>query len=141
MSATVPVPRSAVADRVAELAAGRELDLGSAELPADALATALAAGGGPLRVRRATVTGRLALVGARIERPVELLDCTFTVAPDLRMAEFTGLALTGCRMPGCRPGTCASPRTCCSTTASWPTSPCTCRTRRSAGRCGCPAGG
>ena len=104
VSAAVPAPRSAVADRVAELAAGRELDLGSAELPADALAAALTAGGGPLRLRRATVTGRLALVGARIERPVELLDCTFTEAPDLRMAEFTGLALTGCRMPGLQAG-------------------------------------
>ena len=104
MSATVPVPRSSVADRVAELASGRELDLGSAELPAHALATALLAADGPLRVRRATVTGRLALVGARIERPVELLGCTFAVAPDLRMAEFTGLALTGCRMPGLQAG-------------------------------------
>ena len=89
-----------MADRIAELADGQEIDLGSAELPAEALTEALTAGGGPLRVRRATVTGRLALVGARIERPVELLHCTFTVAPDLRMAEFTGLALTGCRMPG-----------------------------------------
>ena len=114
MSAAVPAPRSVVADPVAELAAGREVDLGSAELPADALATVLAAAGGPLRLRRATVTGRLALVGARIERSVELLDCTFTAAPDLHMAEFTGLALTGCRMPGCRPGACGSPRTCCS---------------------------
>ena len=104
MSAAVPAPRSVVADPVAELAAGREVDLGSAELPAHALATALAAAGGPLRLRGATVTGRLALVGARIERPVELLDCTFTAAPDLRMAEFTGLALTGCRMPGLQAG-------------------------------------
>jgi len=104
VSATVPVPRSSVADRVAELASGRELDLGSAELPAEALAAALLAADGPLRVRRATVTGRLALVGARIERPVELLGCTFAVAPDLRMAEFTGLALTGCRMPGLQAG-------------------------------------
>ena len=84
MSAAVPAPRSVVADPVAELAAGREVDLGSAELPADALATALAAAGGPLRLRGATVTGELALVGARIERPVELLDCTFTVAPRRR---------------------------------------------------------
>jgi hypothetical protein len=52
------------------------------------------------------VTGQLALAGARIERPVELVGCTFTGAPDLRMAGFTGLALTDCRMPDCWPGTC-----------------------------------
>ena len=91
-------------DLVAELAGGRELDLGSAELPAAALAGALISGTGPLRLRRAVVTGELALVGARIERPVELLECTFTEVPDLRMAEFTGLALTGCRMPGLQAG-------------------------------------
>jgi hypothetical protein len=44
MSAVVPNPRAAVADPVAELAAGREVDLASAELAADALTTALATG-------------------------------------------------------------------------------------------------
>jgi hypothetical protein len=106
VSAAVPSPRSAsvLPDLAAELAGGRELDLGSAELAADALAGALISGSGPLRLRRAVVTGELALVGARIERPVELLECTFTEVPDLRMAEFTGLALTGCRMPGLQAG-------------------------------------
>jgi hypothetical protein len=83
---------------------GRDLDLDSAELTAATLATALARGTGPLRVRRATVTGRLSLVGARIDRPVELVGCTFTDVPDLRMAQFAGLALTGCRMPGLQAG-------------------------------------
>lgn len=32
--------------------------------------------------------------------PVELRSCVFAHVPDLRMAEFAGLALTGCRMPG-----------------------------------------
>ncbi len=84
--------------------AGIDLDLDSAELTAAELAAAPARGTGPLRVRGAVVTGRLALVGARIERPVELLGCTFTEVPDLRMAEFGGLALTGCRVPGLQAG-------------------------------------
>ena len=54
---------------------------------------------GPYIARSANVDGW------RVEsRPVELLGCTFTAAPDLRMAEFTGLALTGCRMPGLQAG-------------------------------------
>jgi hypothetical protein len=91
------------ADPVAD-PAGIDLDLDSAELTAAELAAAPARGTGPLRVRGAVVTGRLALVGARIERPVELLGCTFTEVPDLRMAEFGGLALTGCRVPGLQAG-------------------------------------
>ena len=57
-----------------------------------------------LRLRRAAVNGVLRLVGAHVRVPVELHDCLFTQAPDLRMAEFSGLALTGCRVPGLRAG-------------------------------------
>ena len=58
----------------------------------------------PARLRRAAVNGVLRLVGAHVRVPVELHDCLFTQAPDLRMAEFSGLALTGCRVPGLRAG-------------------------------------
>ena len=93
-----------VSGPVTELAGGQELDLGGGALPAATLVEALTAGTGPLRLRRATVTGRLALLGARVERPVELRDCTFVEPPDLRMSEFAGLALTGCTMPGLEAG-------------------------------------
>ncbi|HWM56967.1 MAG TPA: hypothetical protein VNO83_03950 [Pseudonocardia sp.] len=94
-----------VGDPAAELAAGREVDLRGARFPAAALAAVLVApGSGRLRLRRAVVTGELQLVGVRVERPVELLHCTFTDEPDLRMADFAGLALTGCRLPGLQAG-------------------------------------
>jgi hypothetical protein len=99
------VVQDPVAELAEALAAGRELDLHGAALPADRLAAVLTgAGVGPLRLRGAAVTGVLELVGARVERPVELRDCTFTDAPDLRMSEFAGLALTGCRLPGLQAG-------------------------------------
>jgi hypothetical protein len=92
----------------AALAAGRELDLGGEPVPAAALVGLLTAepprGAPALRLRRAEVTGALRLTGARVGLPVELRECTFRHAPDLRMAELTGLALTGCRMPGLRAG-------------------------------------
>ena len=70
-----------------------------------ALLTAPAPPGAPaLRLRRATVTGALRLLGARVGVPVELRECTFAHAPDLRMAELAGLALTGSRLPGLRAG-------------------------------------
>jgi hypothetical protein len=40
----------------------------------------------------------------RVGVPVELRECTFVRAPDLRMAELAGLALTGSRLPGLRAG-------------------------------------
>ena len=90
------------------LASGRELDLRGAALPAALLAEVLTAppppGAPVLRLRRAAVNGVLRLVGAHVRVPVELHDCLFTQAPDLRMAEFSGLALTGCRVPGLRAG-------------------------------------
>jgi hypothetical protein len=93
---------------VRALATGHELDRRGAALPAAALAEALTAAppaGAPvLRLRRAVVTGTLRLTGAHVRVPVELHGCLFTQAPDLRMAEFTGLALTGCRLPGLRAG-------------------------------------
>ena len=59
-----------VAELAEALAAGRELDLHGAVLPADRLAAVLTgAGVGPLRLRGAAVTGVLELVGARVERP------------------------------------------------------------------------
>jgi hypothetical protein len=97
-----------VNDLADALAAGRETDLAGAELPAAdlvALLTAPAPAGAPaLRLRRATITGALRLSGARVGVPVELRECTFGHAPDLRMAELTGLALTGSRLPGLRAG-------------------------------------
>jgi hypothetical protein len=96
------------ADPIDELAAGRDVDLAGAALPAADLAALLGSPlgdrTGPLRLRQAALTGALVLVGARVDRPVELLDCTFTDVPDLRMAEFVGLALTGCRLPGLQAG-------------------------------------
>lgn len=83
---------------------GRELDLDGATVRAADLAEALTAplvGGAPsLRLRRATVSGLLQLTGARVPVPVELRDCRFSRAPDLRMAEFAGLVLTGSHLPG-----------------------------------------
>jgi hypothetical protein len=90
------------------LAAGHELDLGGATVPAAALAAVLTAAppaGAPvLRLRRARVSGVLRLTGARVAVPVDLRACTFDEAPDLRMAEFPGLSLSGCRVPALRAG-------------------------------------
>ncbi len=92
----------------AALASGHELDLGGAELPAAALAAVLTAeppAGAPvLRLRQARITGVLRLTGARVGFPVDLRGCHFDEAPDLRMAELVGLALTGCRVPALRAG-------------------------------------
>jgi hypothetical protein len=95
--------------RLAEaLATGREWDLAGAAIPAALLVAVLTgeppAGAPALRLRRATITGALRLTGARVGVPVELRDCRFNHAPDLRMAELAGLALTGCRVPGLRAG-------------------------------------
>lgn len=96
---------SALADA---LASGRELDLGGASLPAAMLAAALTAepppGAPALRLKKANVTGALRLAGARVQVPVELRQCRFAHAPDLRMAELAGLALTGCSVPALRAG-------------------------------------
>ncbi|GAA2549598.1 hypothetical protein [Pseudonocardia hydrocarbonoxydans] len=90
------------------LTAGHELDLGGAELPAAALAAVLTAGRPPgapvLRLRHARVTGVLRLTGAQVTVPVDLRACTFDEAPDLRMAEFSGLSMSGCRVPALRAG-------------------------------------
>jgi hypothetical protein len=90
------------------LASGREWDLGGAPVPAALLVQVLTAtpppGAPALRLRHATVTGALRLFGARVPVPVELRECTFGHVPDLRMAEFPGLALTGCALPGLRAG-------------------------------------
>lgn len=98
-------PASTLSDA---LATGRELDLAGASLPAAALTAVLTAGPPPgapaMRLRRVNLTGVLRLTGARIAVPVELRECTFAHVPDLRMAEFLGLALTGCRLPGLRAG-------------------------------------
>lgn len=92
----------------AALASGHELDLGGAELPAAALAAVLTAepprGAPVLRLRQARITGVLRLTGARVGFPVDLRGCDFAEAPDLRMAELSGLALTGCRVPALRAG-------------------------------------
>jgi hypothetical protein len=98
-------PEAALRDA---LATGRELDLGGATIPAGLLAAVLtgqAPSGAPaLRLRRARLPGVLRLTGARIGFPVELRECVFAHAPDLRMAELAGLAMTGCRVPGLRAG-------------------------------------
>lgn len=90
------------------LATGEEWDLAGAPLPAGLLVSVLTApplsGAPALRLRRASVTGVLRMTGARVGVPVELRGCLFAHAPDLRMAEFAGLALTGCRVPGLRAG-------------------------------------
>ncbi len=90
------------------LATGQEWDLGGASIPAALLVSVLTAppppGAPALRLRRATVTGVLRMTGAHVGVPVEMRGCLFAHAPDLRTAEFTGLALTGCRVPGLRAG-------------------------------------
>ncbi|MCO1656879.1 hypothetical protein [Pseudonocardia humida] len=90
------------------LATGRELDMAGGTVPAGVLAAVLTAepppGAPALRLRRARLSGVLRLTGARVGVPVELRECAFAHAPDLRMAEFAGLALTGCRLPGLRAG-------------------------------------
>jgi hypothetical protein len=90
------------------LAAGRELDLQGAALSATTLAAVLTdappPGAPTLRLRRANITGELRLTGATVGIPVELRGCVFAHVPDLRMAKFAGLALTGCRLPGLRAG-------------------------------------
>ena len=100
---------SVLTDALADaLVSGRELDFAGATLPASVLAAAICAsrpeGAPALRLRRANVTGALRLTGAKIEVPVELRGCVFAHVPDLRMAEFAGLALTGSRVPGLRAG-------------------------------------
>lgn len=98
----------AVSELTDALVSGHELDLGGADLPAAALVTVLTApqpaGAPALRLRRARVTGVLRLTGARVAVPVDIRGCTFEEAPDLRMAEFTGLALSGCQVPALRAG-------------------------------------
>lgn len=90
------------------LASGHELDLAGADLPAAALATVLTGARPPgapaLRMRHAHVTGVLRLTGAVVTVPVDLRGCTFDEAPDLRMAEFAGLTMSGCRVPALRAG-------------------------------------
>jgi len=98
-------PASALAGA---LASGRELDLVGASVPATVLAAVLTAeaphGAPALRLSRANITGSLRLVGADVAVPVDLRRCTFAQVPDLRMAQFAGLALTGCRVPGLQAG-------------------------------------
>lgn len=90
------------------LASGHELELGGAEIPAAALAAVLTADRPPgapvLRLRQARITGVLRLTGARVAIPVDLRGCRFDEAPDLRMAEFVGLAMSGCTVPALRAG-------------------------------------
>lgn len=97
------------ASRIADaLVAGHELDLLGEAVPAAVLAGILTGpvppGAPALRLRRANLTGVLRLTGAGVPFPVELRSCRFAHAPDLRMSEFAGLALTGCRVPGLRAG-------------------------------------
>jgi hypothetical protein len=98
-------PEAALRDA---LATGRELDLGGASVPAGILAAVLTdrppTGAPALRLRRARLSGLLRLTGARIGFPIELRECMFAHAPDLRMAELAGLAMTGCHVPGLRAG-------------------------------------
>lgn len=98
----------AVAALTDALTSGRELDLGGAELPAAALVDVLTAdppaGAPALRLRRARIIGVLRLTGAHVPFPVDLRGCTFEEAPDLRMAEFSGLSLSGCQVPALRAG-------------------------------------
>ncbi len=100
--------RDPVAELAAAMAAGGEVDLGGTAVAGDELAALLVStsytGTGPLRLRRATVTGTLRLIGVGVGVPVELHDCSFDEVPDLRMAAFPGLALTGCRLPGLQAG-------------------------------------
>jgi hypothetical protein len=104
-SAVVDDPAAALANA---FATGHELDLAGAALPAAVLASVLTGppppGGPALRLRRAKLTGILRLTGATVAAPVELRGCVFGHAPDLRMANIAGLALTGCRLPGLRAG-------------------------------------
>ncbi|MGL5818475.1 MAG: hypothetical protein ACRCYR_12985, partial [Phycicoccus sp.] len=90
------------------LATGREIDWGGADLPATALAAVLTAEPPPgaplLRLRRARVRGALHLTGARVPFPVDLRACEFDEALQLRMADLSWLALTGCRVPALRAG-------------------------------------
>ena len=89
------------------LASGRELDLRGPRWPAAPLLAELLAAPPPgapaLRLRRATVTGALRLA-ARASACRSSCATAPSRAPDLRMAEFAGLALTGCRMPGLQAG-------------------------------------
>ncbi|GAA3860001.1 oxidoreductase [Saccharothrix violaceirubra] len=71
----------------------------SGDLLADLL-TSTPRGRSALRLQGARITGPFALAGARVRHVVDLEDCTFDEAPDLRMARMTGLRLRGCRVPG-----------------------------------------
>lgn len=53
-----------------------------------------------LRLRGVAVLGTLCLETAEVPYLIELTDCTFESAPDLRMATVPGLRLSGCRLPG-----------------------------------------
>lgn len=90
------------------MGSGHEWDLAGTVIPSAVLADVLTgpppSGAPALRLRRATFTGVLRLIGASVRVPVELRECTFGHVPDLRMAAFTGLALSGCRLPGLRAG-------------------------------------
>lgn len=55
-----------------------------------------------LRLSGVAVLGTLRLATAAVPYLIELTDCTFDSAPDLRMASVPGLRLAGCRLPGLR---------------------------------------
>lgn len=57
-----------------------------------------------LRLRQARITGVLRLTGVRVAIPVDLHGCDLDEAPDLRMAELTGLSMSVCRAPALRAG-------------------------------------
>lgn len=59
-----------------------------------------AAGVPALRLAGVAVVGELGLEAADVPYLVELTECWFSHRPDLRMARFAGLRLSGCRLPG-----------------------------------------
>jgi hypothetical protein len=55
-----------------------------------------------LRLAGVAIVGELGLEAADVPHLVELTECWFSRRPDLRMARFAGLRLSGCRLPGLR---------------------------------------
>lgn len=80
--------RQVRAQFLVELLTGRDL-LPPAGIPA-------------LRLAGVAVVGELALEAAEVPHLVEFTECWFSHRPDLRMARFAGLRLSGCRLPGLR---------------------------------------
>jgi hypothetical protein len=98
-----PDQPSAAEQKVAEaFRRGEWFDAGGEPVRAEVLAGLFTEADGPsaLRLSHARITGPLNLQGRDVRQVVDLRECTFERAPDLRMAKFVGLRLHNCRTPG-----------------------------------------